>query len=132
MSETRIAIVGAGIGGLAAAATLERAGFTEIDVYEQASRFARVGAGIQMMPNSMNVLRGIGLEDHLKRVAFAPKSHLNREWDSGAISNELPMPTERYGAPYLCMHRAELHAALLSAVREDRVHLAKKLVGLEK
>ena len=131
MSETRIAIVGAGIGGLAAAATLQRAGFTEIDVYEQASRFARVGAGIQMMPNSMHVLRGIGLEDHLKRVAFAPKSHLNREWDSGAISNELPMPTERYGAPYLCMHRAELHAALLSAVREDRVHLAKKLVGLD-
>src|SRR5215510_4730346 len=128
--KLNIAIVGAGMGGLAAAATLRQVGI-DVDVYEQASRFARVGAGIQMMPNSMNVLRGIGLEDRLKQVAFAPKSHLNREWDSGAITNELPMPTERYGAPYLCMHRAELHAALLSAVPNDRVHLAKKLVGLD-
>jgi len=82
----------------------------DVQVYEQASRFARVGAGIQMMPNSMKVLRGIGLEDRLRRVAFAPRSHLNREWDSGEVSNELPMPEQRYGAPYLCMHRAELHA----------------------
>jgi 2-polyprenyl-6-methoxyphenol hydroxylase-like FAD-dependent oxidoreductase len=128
--DARIAIVGAGIGGLAAAATLQRAGFV-VDVYEQARAFARVGAGIQMMPNSMKVLRGLGLEDRLKGIAFAPKSHLNREWDTGNVSNELPMPVERYGAPYLCMHRAELHAALYSAVDPERVHVGKKLAGLE-
>jgi 2-polyprenyl-6-methoxyphenol hydroxylase-like FAD-dependent oxidoreductase len=130
LAEAHIAIVGAGIGGLATAATLAGAGFS-VDVYEQAKAFARVGAGIQMMPNSMKVLRGLSLEAHLKRIAFAPKSHLNREWDSGEVTNELPMPVERYGAPYLCMHRAELHAALLSAVPRERVHLGKKLVDFE-
>jgi 2-polyprenyl-6-methoxyphenol hydroxylase-like FAD-dependent oxidoreductase len=124
-----VAIVGAGIGGLAAAATLQRIGL-DVHVYEQASRFARVGAGIQMMPNSMKVLRGLGLEERLADIAFAPKSHLNREWDTGEVSNELPMPAERYGAPYLCMHRAELHAALASIVPSECISLGKKLVGL--
>ena len=125
-----IAIVGAGMGGLAAAATLRRAGF-EVAVYEQANRFARVGAGIQMMPNSMKVLRGIGVEKRLRRVAFAPYSHLNRIGDTGEVTNELPMPETLYGAPYLCMHRAELHEALAAAVAAAIVHLGKELVGLE-
>jgi 2-polyprenyl-6-methoxyphenol hydroxylase-like FAD-dependent oxidoreductase len=129
-SGQRVAIVGAGIGGLAAAAALQRVGFS-IEVYEQASRFARIGAGIQMMPNAMHVLRGLGLAPRLRSVAFAPRSHLNRVWDSGEVTNELNMPEERYGAPYLCMHRAELHAALQSLVPTERVHLGKKLVGLE-
>jgi 6-hydroxynicotinate 3-monooxygenase len=51
-----IAVVGAGIGGLAVAATLRHVGF-DVRIYEQAPRFARIGAGIQMMPNSMKVLR---------------------------------------------------------------------------
>ena len=53
-----IAIVGAGMGGLTAASTLRLFGF-DVHLYEQASRFTRIGAGIQMMPNSMKVLRGI-------------------------------------------------------------------------
>ena len=88
----------------------------DVQVYEQASRFARIGAGIQMMPNSMKVLRGIGVEDRLRKVAFAPYSHLNRDGDTGEVMRELPMPEELYGAPYLCMHRADLHDALASVV----------------
>ena len=125
-----IAVVGAGMGGLAVAATLRRAGFN-VDVYEQASRFARIGAGIQMMPNSMKVLRGIGVEDRLKELAFAPYSHLNRDAYSGELMRELPMPENLYGAPYLCMHRADLHGALASAVPAESIHLNKKLVGLD-
>jgi 2-polyprenyl-6-methoxyphenol hydroxylase-like FAD-dependent oxidoreductase len=127
-----VAVVGAGIGGLAVAATLRAIGI-DVQVYEQASRFARVGAGIQMMPNSMKVLRGlgIGVESRLRRVAFAPRSHLNREWDSGEVRNELPMPEQRYGAPYLCLHRAELHAALAAAVPAEVVHPGKRFVGIE-
>ncbi len=125
-----IAIVGAGMGGLAVAATLRRAGF-DVRVFEQATRFARIGAGIQMMPNSMKVLRGIGVEERLKRVAFAPRSHLNRVWDTGEVTNELAMPESRYGAPYLCMHRAALHEALAAAIPAELVHLGKQLVGLE-
>jgi len=124
------AIVGAGMGGLTVAATLRRAGF-DAQVYEQAARFEHVGAGIQMMPNSMKVLRRIGVEERLRPVAFEPYSHLNREWDTGRVMRDLPMPESLFDAPYLCMHRAVLHAALASVVPEEAVHLNKKLVGLD-
>jgi 2-polyprenyl-6-methoxyphenol hydroxylase-like FAD-dependent oxidoreductase len=125
-----IAVVGAGMGGLAVAATLRRCGM-EAAVYEQAPRFARIGSGIQMMPNSMKVLRQIGVEDRLRHASFAPRSHLNRVWDTGEVTRELPMPESLYGAPYLCMHRADLHDALRSALPPEIIHLGKKLVGLD-
>ena len=79
MRKRSIAIVGAGMGGLAAAATLRQVGI-DVQVYEQAQRFARVGAGIQMMPNSMKVLRGIGIEDRLRahrvRAVLASQSRV--------------------------------------------------------
>jgi 2-polyprenyl-6-methoxyphenol hydroxylase-like FAD-dependent oxidoreductase len=84
-----------------------------------------------MMPNSMKVLRGIGVEERLRQVAFPPYSHLNRVWDTGDVTNELPMPESLYDAPYLCMHRADLHEALASVVPSDIVHLNKELVGLD-
>jgi 6-hydroxynicotinate 3-monooxygenase len=125
-----IAVVGAGIGGLAVAATLHHVGF-DVRIYEQAPRFARIGAGIQMMPNSMKVLRQIGIEQRLRAVSFAPHSHLNRLWDTGEVTRELPMPESLYGAPYLCMHRADLHNALLSALPAEIICHGKKLVGLD-
>src|SRR5436190_18901670 len=125
-----IAIVGAGMGGLAAAATLRRIGL-DVQVYEQARQFARIGAGIQMLPNSMKVLRGIGIEDRLREVSFEPVSHLNRGWDTGKLMRELTMSEHAFGAPYLCMHRADLHDALLSLLPTDTIHLNKKLVGLD-
>jgi len=125
-----IAIVGAGMGGLALASTLRRIG-ANVQVYEQAHQFARVGAGIQMLPNAMKVLRGIGIEERLRRIAFEPVSHLNREWDSGVVMRELPMLETAFGAPYLCMHRAELHDALLEVLPSEIIHLNKKLVGLD-
>ncbi len=128
--KLKVAVVGAGMGGLAVAATLRGVGI-DVQVYEQAGRFGRIGAGIQMMPNSMKVLRGIGVEERLRQVAFAPFSHLNRDGVSGEIMRELPMPETLYGAPYLCMHRADLHDALASAVPADIVHLGKKLTGLD-
>src|ERR1700734_2035015 len=109
------------MGGLAAASTLTRAG-VEVNVYEQAAQFARVGAGIQMLPNSSRVLRGIGVEEKLRKTAFEPYSHLNRVWDTGEIKRELPMPMSLYGAPFLCMHRADLHEALCAPVPLETVH----------
>src|SRR4029077_12357220 len=122
-----IAVVGAGMGGLAVAATLRHIGM-DVQVYEQAARLGRIGAGIQMMPNSMKVLRGIGIEQRLREFSFAPYSHLNRVGDTGEVTRELPMPESLYNAPYLCMHRGDLHDALLTAVPANSVHTAKKLV----
>jgi salicylate hydroxylase/6-hydroxynicotinate 3-monooxygenase len=122
--------VGAGIGGLALAATLRRFGM-EAHVYEQAQRFAHIGAGIQMMPNSMKVLRQIGVEERVRATSFAPYSHLNRAWDTGEVTRELPMPEGLYGAPYLCMHRASLHEALVSVLPPENFRLDCKLVGLD-
>ncbi|MBN9081920.1 MAG: salicylate 1-monooxygenase [Rhizobiales bacterium 62-17] len=129
-SRPTIAIVGAGMGGLAAATTLRQVGI-EVQVYEQAHQFLRVGAGIQMLPNASRILRGIGIEERLRKIAFEPYSHLNRVWDTGEIKRELPMPESLYGAPFLCMHRADLHEALVSVLPSDIIHLNKKLVGLD-
>jgi 2-polyprenyl-6-methoxyphenol hydroxylase-like FAD-dependent oxidoreductase len=128
-----IAILGAGIGGLAAATLLKRAGHT-VNVYEQAPRFARVGAGIQMAPNAMKVLRALGIEERIRQVGFQSEVALSREWDTGEITSELKLGREveaRYGAPYLFLHRADLHAAIESAVASRPVHLDMKLVGLD-
>ena len=94
----------------------------------------RLGAGIQMSPNAMRVLRGIGLEERIRSTAFQPRSWTNREWDSGLLTNELPLGAgaeAKYGAPYLLMHRGDLHEALLSRVPAERVALDKKLVDLD-
>ncbi|VTU40248.1 FAD-dependent monooxygenase [Variovorax sp. PBL-E5] len=133
MNKLPVVVLGAGIGGLAAAAALRRVG-TEVIVYEQAARFARVGAGIQQSPNAMKVLRGLGLEQHIRELAFNPRTSLNRDAYSGDTTNEYPLgkPIEsRYGAPFLALHRADLHAALASIVPEHCVRLGHKLVGID-
>ena len=83
-----IAIVGAGLGGLTAASTLRLFGF-DVQVYEQAGRFLRIGAGIQMMPNSMKVLRRIAIEARVRGTSFEPYSHLNRQWDTGEVVRDI-------------------------------------------
>ena len=118
------------MGGLTAASTLRLYGF-DVHVYEQASGFTRIGAGIQMMPNSMKVLRRIGIEERVRATSFEPYSHLNRQWDTGEVMRELPMPESLFGAPYLCMHRGDLHEALLSVLPGGIVHCGRKLVGLD-
>ena len=117
------------MGGLTAASTLRLFGF-DVHVYEQAGRFARIGAGIQMMPNSMKVLRRIGIEARVRGTSFEPYSHLNRQWDTGEVMRELPMPESLFGAPYLCMHRGDLHEALASVLPGSIIHTGRKLVGL--
>src|SRR5215813_3109409 len=130
--DTSIAIVGAGIGGLALAAALRQAGIEAI-VYEQAEAFTRVGAGIQQSPNAMKVHRGLGIERRLRDVGFAPTSSLNRDAISGKVTNDHPLGSaveERYGAPYLTLHRGDLHAALAAIVPADTIVHGKKLIGI--
>ena len=75
-AQPKFAIIGAGIGGLALAALLSRQG-AQVTVYEQAKAFQRIGAGIQMSPNAMRILRALGLEPLLRRMAFQPPAWTN-------------------------------------------------------
>lgn len=132
-STPRIAIVGAGIGGLAACAALCRVGIGA-QIYEQGSGFSKVGAAIQLTPNAMRVMRGFGLEDFLRARSFAPDCGYNRAWDTGEVTFLHPMGAEteaRYGAPDLSMPRATLHDALVSLVPEEAIQFNRKLVGIE-
>jgi salicylate hydroxylase/6-hydroxynicotinate 3-monooxygenase len=121
------------MGGLTLAAALHQRGIAA-QIYEQAPRFVRLGAGIQMSPNATRVLRGIGLEPRIRATAFQPHSWTNRDWDTGALTNELPLGADaeaKYGAPYFLMHRGDLHEALASCVPSELIALDKKLVELD-
>lgn len=128
-----VAIIGAGMGGLATAATLRKVGI-EVTVYEQARQFARLGAGIQVGCNAMKVLRGLGLEQRMRSQSFYPRSWNNRDWRTGEVKFDMifgESAEARFGAPYLLAHRGDLHEALASAVPEQYVRLNHKLTGLD-
>ena len=119
-------IAGGGIGGLAATLAASRAGW-DVRLYERAPAFSEVGAGVQLGPNVVRVLNGWGLQGALGRVAAFPDSLLVRDAVSGHELGALPLGSramEKYGAPYLTLHRADLHALLLQAVQaRDHVWL---------
>ncbi len=127
-----IAVIGAGIGGLTTAALLRGAGI-DVQIYEQAARFARVGAGIQQSPNAMRVLRRLGLEDRLRAVSNEPTTFYSRVWDTAEVTHEMDFTDceRRFGAPYFLLHRGDLHAAIESLIPEEIVHLNKRLTGIE-
>jgi 6-hydroxynicotinate 3-monooxygenase len=133
MTKLSVAVVGAGMGGLATAAALHRAGIA-VNVYEQASKFTRLGAGIQIGCNAMKVLRGFGLEPLMRASAFYPRSWNNREYDTGDVRFDMifgEAAEARYGAPYLLGHRGDLHSALASAVPAELIHLDHRVVGID-
>lgn len=113
-----IALIGAGLGGLAAAAVLQQRGH-RVRVFEQHAVLGEVGAGIQMSANAMKVLDAIGVRATLEPVAVRPQAFEFRRYDSGEILHRLPLGEtheQRHGAPYFQLHRADLHAALQDAV----------------
>jgi salicylate hydroxylase/6-hydroxynicotinate 3-monooxygenase len=128
-----VAIIGAGMGGLATAAALRRIGI-EVTVYEQASQFARIGAGIQVGCNAMKVLRGFGLEARMRSQSFYPRSWNNRDWRTGEVKFDMifgESAEQKFGAPYLLAHRGDLHAVLASVVPDACIRLNHKLAGLD-
>jgi salicylate hydroxylase len=134
--KTRIAIAGAGIGGLTAALALLQRGF-QVDVYEQASQFAEVGAGIQLSANGTRCLFALGLQQDVLRCASQPSAKEIRHWSTGDTWRLFDLgaeSVERYGSPYLMMHRADLHAVLvrhIRAIRPEALHLGARLTGFE-
>lgn len=121
-------IAGGGIGGLAAALAASRAGW-DVRLYERAIAFSEVGAGVQLGPNVVRLLHDWGLKDALAQAAAFPERLLVRDALSGQELGALPLgqrALEKYGAPYLTLHRADLHALLLQAV-QARDHVWLKL-----
>ncbi len=117
---TNIVVSGAGIGGLAAALALRQRGH-HVDVLEQAPVFSEIGAGIQLSPNVTRRLRALGLAPALARVAWEPEMIQVKSANDASDLAKMPLDgamRERYGAPYLCLHRGDLHALLLDTVRE--------------
>ena len=106
-----IGILGGGIGGLAAALALHRAGH-EVVVFEQAQRFGRVGADINLTPNAVRALDGLGLGPALRATAARPQFRISRMWDTGEETSRLPMAEDaerKYGAPQLTLHLSLIH-----------------------
>ncbi len=133
LRKPHIAIIGAGIGGLTAAACLRRIGI-DAHIYEQARGFIRLGAGIQQAPNAVRVLYALGLEDQLLARAFQPETTDSRDHDTGDLTNSLPLGQsilDRHGVPYFLMHRGDLHAMLAGLVPADAMSLNHKLAGLD-
>lgn len=126
MSNQQLLIAGGGIGGLAAALAVARAGW-EVRLYERAPEFTEVGAGVQLGPNVTRILRGWGLEEALSAVAAFPDRLQVRNASSGADLGTLALGAraiERYGAPYATIHRADLHRLLYrAAAQQPGVHI---------
>jgi salicylate hydroxylase len=113
--KRNVLIAGGGIAGMASALTLSRAGW-QVQVFERAKSFVEVGAGVQLGPNVTRVLQAWGLSDALKQVAAFPTQLMARSARSSEILGALPLAANmqtRYGAPYITIHRADLHQLLL-------------------
>jgi salicylate hydroxylase len=127
-----VAIIGGGIGGLAAAASLLQAGF-DVHVYEQAKALGEVGAGINIGPNASRLLHRLGLAERLGSCGVKPTTFDQRRWDDGRFLVRAPlgaMVEEKFGAPYYTFHRADLHGALASLLPAERVHLGHRFTRL--
>lgn len=119
-AQTDVLVVGGGMAGLAAALAVRQARpEMRLDLVEQADAFSEVGAGIQLGPNAVRVLRDWGLEAALRSVAAFPSDLRVRDARSGRALGALRLgerAVDRYGAPYATIHRADLHRLLLDAV----------------
>ncbi|MFV0258698.1 MAG: FAD-dependent monooxygenase [Acidimicrobiales bacterium] len=127
----RIIVVGAGIGGLAAAGLLHRDGH-QVELLERSSGLGEVGAGIQISPNAARVLAHLGLGPAFARVATTPERVVLRRWDDSSIL--LVTPTgdrseRRYGYRYANVYRPDLIDVLAGAVAEVPVHFDTTVTG---
>ena len=132
-SKLRIAIIGAGLGGPAAAALLQRAGY-QVTIYEQSASFSRIGAGINISPNVTRILDRIGICEPLAKTGVRTEHWVSRVWNTGELLLDYPMGEaleKRYGAPYLCVHRGDFHALLLESVAPGTIQFGKRLEELE-
>ncbi len=134
MAALNIGIVGGGVGGLAAAIALQRHGH-RVTVFEQAGQFGRVGADINLTPNAVRALDGLGagVGASIRRHGARPTFRISRDWDTGAETSRLAMgdsAEQQYGAPQVTIHRADVLAALTEAFPLDHVRFGQRVKSL--
>jgi salicylate hydroxylase len=129
----KVLIAGGGIGGITLAQALRQRGI-EARLFEQATAFSQVGAGIQLSANATRVLRKLGLGDALARVGVYPEGRDYRAWDSGDRLYWTPLGERaeaHFGAPYYHAHRADLLDVLLGGLGDTGFHLSSHVDRFE-
>ncbi|RAS89357.1 FAD-dependent monooxygenase [Priestia endophytica] len=119
--EQKVIIIGGGIGGVAAALASAEAGH-KTKILEQAPQFGEIGAGIQMGPNAMAVLDRFGLADEITKVAVFPKRLVLKDVYTAKELAALDLGSEfkeKYGFPYIVLHRSDLHRILVEAAEKN-------------
>jgi salicylate hydroxylase len=134
LKQRRIAIIGAGIGGLTLALALRQRGL-EVDIYEQATQLTEIGAAIALSANGTRELERLGCLDALTAVSTEPTELIYRGWSSDERIAAFPVRLDgsyqqRFGAPYFGIHRADLQKILGSAHGADRLKLGHRLSSL--
>jgi salicylate hydroxylase len=134
--DIRVAVVGGGIGGLAAALFCKRAGVRDVSVFEQSRELREIGAGIQVAPNAVRLLRRLGLGEALADVAVRLEGGWEfRRWDDGRVLFSQPLgdASERmFGEPYFVVHRGHLLDLLHDMVPDQWIHLGHRCVAIAK
>lgn len=122
-----IIICGGGLAGLACAIGLVRAGH-RVTVLESTRELSEVGAGIQVPPNSVRILKEYGIYDKFTNVVTRPESIVIKRYENGQTLNSTPLDpemTEKYGNPYLLIHRADYLKILYELAVEAGVVIKK-------
>ena len=132
MSNCRIAIVGGGLAGLAAANALKTFGI-EAEVFEAAPELREIGAAVNASPQAVKALRAIGVGDKIAAVGHRSPGVYSRNMQTGEFIEfgDRSKHVEKYGAPYYSFHRADLLDALASGLDRNAIHLGHTLVGLD-
>jgi len=118
----QILIAGGGVAGLTAALAFARHGFS-VQLFEKAPRLDEAGAGLQLSPNAVRLLRDLGVLDALSPVAVRPADVTLIDAGTLATLAKVRLGSfaeQRWGAPYLVAHRADLQSALLARVARER------------
>jgi salicylate hydroxylase len=129
---TRVAIVGGGIGGLTAAIALSRAG-VDVSVHEAAAELKEIGAGVALHANAMRVLRAIGVEDGVRKVAGRSEWAVTRNGVTGRVISKTSRGQQaaRQGIEGATVHRADLLDVLAAAVPAGVVSLGQRCVSVD-
>jgi salicylate hydroxylase len=131
-ARPHVVIIGAGVAGLATALAFTRRGIG-VEIYERSPVLSEVGAGLQITPNSLKVLRALGLESAIRASSFQPNAFVGRDGISGRVTFRTPLREAcepLYGADYLLIHRADLQQTLQEAARGIPLHFGAACTGV--